>query len=228
MAFQRLKDVVPWGRPFDEYVSMFNLSSSDLAGNILDCGAGPSSFAAEASGRGSQVVACDPLYRFSTGEISARIDETYPVMVAGMEAARDRFVWSWAGSPSQHAERRMAAMRRFLADYAVGSRRGRYVAGALPKLPFADDSFDLTLSSHFLFLYSAQLSLQFHLAAIDEMLRVASFVRIFPLLDLAGERSAHVQPIMTECRRRGYEPQLVTVPYEFQRGGNQYLQIHRA
>ena len=227
MTLDRLKDVVPWGRPFDEYVSMFNLSSTDLNRTILDCGAGPSSFTAEANVRGGRVVACDPLYRFSAGEISARIDGTYPVMVAGMEPARDRFVWTWAGSPSRHAERRLEAMRRFLADFPVGSRAGRYVTGALPALPFADNSFDLTLTSHFLFLYSEHLSLQFHLAAIDEMLRIASQVRIFPLLDLAGERSAHLQPIMTESKRRSFEPRIVTVPYKFQRGGNQYLQIDR-
>ncbi len=142
MTFQDLKETVPWGRPFDEYVSMFDLSPSDLVVRLLDCGAGPSSFAAEASARGCQVVACDPLYRFNANDIALRIDEIYPLMVANMEAARNRFVWTWAGSPSRHAEQRMTAMRQFLADFNLGHREGRYVAGALPRLPFANDSFD--------------------------------------------------------------------------------------
>jgi SAM-dependent methyltransferase len=227
MKIQDLNDVVPWGRPFDEYVNMFGLSASDLDGRILDCGGGPASFAAEATDRGHRVVACDPIYRFTAVEIARRIDETYPVLVAGMEAERERFVWTEAGSPRQHAEGRMAAMRRFLDDFPEGLRAGRYVAAALPQLGFAGGSFDLALSSHFLFLYSAHLSLEFHLAAIAEMLRVAGQARIFPLLDLSGEPSRHVQPVIAELGRGGHAPRIVTVPYEFQRGGNQVLVVER-
>jgi SAM-dependent methyltransferase len=227
MKIQDLNDVVPWGRPFDEYVRMFDLSASDLDGRILDCGGGPASFAAEATDRGCRVVACDPIYRFTAAEIARRIDETYPVLVAGMEAERDRFVWTEAGSPKRHAQARLAAMRRFLDDFPLGLREGRYVTAALPTLGFADGAFDLALSSHFLFLYSAHLSLEFHLAAIEEMLRVAGQARIFPLLDLAGNPSRHVQPVVAELGRRGHAPRLVTVPYEFQRGGNQLLVVER-
>lgn len=46
--------------------------------------------------------------------------------------------------------------------------------------------FDIALSSHFLFFYSAQLSAEFHLQALREMLRVAREVRVFPLLALDG------------------------------------------
>lgn len=227
MAMQDLKDVVPWGRSLDEYVGMFDLSPSDLELRILDCGGGPSSFTAEATARGCRVVACDPIYRFTAEDIARRVEETYQVLVAGMEAERDRFVWTWAGSPREHAERRMRAMRRFLGDFPAGLREGRYLAEALPTLSFVDGAFDLALSSHFLFLYSTQLSFEFHLQAIAEMLRVARQVRVFPLLDLAGERSRHVQPVVDELRRQGHEPRIVTVNYEFQRGGNQLLVVDR-
>ena len=139
---------------------------------ILDCPAGPASFTQELTALGEQAVACDPLYRFAAGQIAARVDETHPVMVAGMEAERERFVWTDAGSPARLGERRLAIMRRFLADYRAGLAHGRYVAAALPALPFGADEFDLALCSHLLFLYSAQLSADFHLAAIGEMLRV--------------------------------------------------------
>jgi SAM-dependent methyltransferase len=228
MAFEDLHEVVPWGRPFAEYVRMFALAPDDLDRHILDCGGGPASFAAEAAERGHRVVACDPLDRFTTEEIARRIDEVLPAMVAGMEAARDRFDWTEAGSPRQHAARRLAAMRRFLDDFLAERRAGRYVAAALPALGFADAAFELALSSHFLFLYSGQRSLAFHLAAIEEMLRVAAEARIFPLLDLAGDPSCHLDPVLAELRRRGHAPRIVTVPYEFQRGGNQLLVITRA
>ena len=54
--------------------------------------------------------------------------------------------------------------------------------GALPDLPFDDGAFDLALSSHLLFLYSEQFDLGFHVRALEEMLRVAAEVRVFPLL----------------------------------------------
>ena len=49
--------------------------------------------------------------------------------------------------------------------------------------------FDLALVSHFLILYSAHLSFDVYLAAVRELCRVASAVRIFPILTLAREPS---------------------------------------
>jgi hypothetical protein len=39
-----LDKVVPWGRSFDEYVRMFDLTPADLGKRILGCGDGPASF----------------------------------------------------------------------------------------------------------------------------------------------------------------------------------------
>ncbi|WP_216593342.1 hypothetical protein [Cyanobium gracile] len=47
-----LEQIVPWGRSFEEYVAMFSLADSDLAGRILGCGDGPAGFNAEASRQG--------------------------------------------------------------------------------------------------------------------------------------------------------------------------------
>jgi hypothetical protein len=93
----------------------------------------------------------------------------------------------------------------------------------LPNLPFSDSSFDLALSSHFLFLYSAQLSEAFHRAAIREMCRVAAEVRIFPLLALGAVPSLMVEPVMEELRGLGFGVLIDDVPYEFQRGGNKAI-----
>jgi len=54
------------------------------------------------------------------------------------------------------------------------------------------NSFDLALCSHFLFLYSDQLSKQFYVQAIREMCRGASEVRIFPSIALDNRTSPHV------------------------------------
>lgn len=48
----RLDKVVPWGRSFEEYVAMFNLTKEDLGRRILGCGDGPAGFNAELTKRG--------------------------------------------------------------------------------------------------------------------------------------------------------------------------------
>ncbi len=51
-----------------------------------------------------------------------------------------------------------------------GKTQGKYIPGELPELPFEDQAFDIALSSHFLFLYTDNLTLEFHITAIYEML----------------------------------------------------------
>lgn len=225
---QDLTEVVPWGRTFDEYVRIFELRPEDLRKRILDCGGGPASFTAEATQRGLAVVACDPVYRFSAEDIERRVHEVYPIMLAGMRDERERFDWRYAGSPEAVAERRLVAAGRFLEDLPPGLQAGRYIAAGLPSLPFADRLFDLVLSSHFLFLYSDQLSLEFHVAGIREMLRVGSEVRAYPLLALDGRYSPHVEPVMEELHRAGYETELVDIDFKFQKGATQLLRVRHS
>jgi ubiquinone/menaquinone biosynthesis C-methylase UbiE len=117
----------------------------------------------------------------------------------------------------------MEAMQRFLASYEKGRMQGKYVPGELPYLPFANQTFDLALSSHFLFLYTDNLTFDFHINAIREMLRVAQEVRIFPLLDVNAQTSRYLNGVLETFQR--YDPEIRTVNYEFQRGGNKMLRI---
>jgi ubiquinone/menaquinone biosynthesis C-methylase UbiE len=97
----------------------------------------------------------------------------------------------------------------------------------LPKLSFNDAQFDLALSSHFLFLYSEHLDEQFHKDALDEMLRVAKEVRIFPLVTLSGEVSTHLTPVITYLEDRGYGCEVIKTAYEFQKDGDEMLVIKK-
>ena len=63
--------VPPWGRSAAEYEAFFALSDVPPSARILDCGGGPSSFAAEWSRNGRYVVAADPMYRFSPRDFLA-------------------------------------------------------------------------------------------------------------------------------------------------------------
>jgi hypothetical protein len=219
-----LDRIVPWGRDSAEYAAMFALDDRDLARRILGCADGPASFNAEATARGARVTSCDPIYQFTARQIAERVDAVFPEVIAQTRANADGFVWDRFASVEALGDARRAAMDRFLADFRDADA-GRYVAAALPDLPFAAGAFDLALSSHFLFLYSAQLSLDVHRAAIRELCRVAREVRIFPVLTLARDVSPYLRPVVEELRADGAMAELTRVGYEFQRGGDTMLRI---
>jgi hypothetical protein len=224
----QLEQVVPWGRNADENRRMFNLSPADLSGHILGCGDGPASFNAELTAAGYQVISVDPIYAFPGDAIRARVDATYSTIIDQVKARPERYRWHEFGSPHGLGVVRLAAMESFLADYDAGKAEGRYVEGSLPSLPFGDDTFILALCSHLLFLYSEQLDTAFHVAALQELLRVASDVRIFPLLNLNCELSPHLPVVLAWCNEQGYRADLRHVPYEFQVGGDTMLHLRRS
>ena len=228
MGFQ-LADIVPWGRSFSEYVAMFALTAEDLKQPILGCGDGPASFNAVLTARGGTVQSIDPLYAFDADQIRQRIDEVVPVVLEQTRQSADDFVWSHIRSIEELRDVRLAAMEEFLADYEAGreGERSRYQAGGLPVLPYADGEFAVALCSHFLFLYSEHLTLQFHVDSVVELCRVASEARIFPLLELGGTESRHLRPVLDDVRSRGFSATMAPVPYEFQRGGDQMLVVRK-
>lgn len=223
----QLAQVVPWGRNASEYRRMFDLTHADLAGRILGCGDGPASFNAELTATGHCITSIDPVYAFTGDEIRARVDATYATIIDQVKARPERYVWREFADPDALGAVRLAAMEHFLTDYDAGKAAGRYLEGALPSLPFDDDSFDLTLCSHLLFLYTAQLDAAFHVAAVQELLRVAREVRVFPLLDLNCEESAHLPVVVAWCKAQGHRAEVRPVPYEFQVGGARMLVIQK-
>jgi hypothetical protein len=223
-----LDQVVPWGRSFDEYRRMFALTDADLRLKIVGCGDGPASFNAEATRLGSTVVSCDPIYRYDAEELRQRIASTYEQILEQTRRNESEFVWSTIHSVDELGRVRMAAMNEFLRDYPAGLTQRRYIVAELPHLPFGDASFDLALCSHLLFLYTTQLGEAFHWSAIRDMCRVATEVRIFPLIELGGAPSPLVQRMVDACDGQGFDVSIEVVPYEFRRGGNQMMRIRRA
>ena len=222
-----LDKVVPWGRSFEEYCAMFNLSESDLAGQLLGCGDGPASFNASLTRQGGSMVSVDPIYTFSAHEIQERIDETYETVIGQARRNMEDFIWDRIASPEALGRIRMQAMTEFLADYPAGLEEGRYVAGALPELPFPDRQFDLAVCSHFLFLYSEQLTEDFHVESIRELCRVAREVRIFPTLEFGAQESRHLQAVTDRLLNGNHSVSVEIVPYEFQKNGNRMMSVRR-
>lgn len=157
-----------------DYVHDFSLDLAALRGrDVLDVGAGASSFVAEACGRRIDAVAVDPIYDRPPTELAAWVAR------AG-ESGAGR---PPAGVAAPGAEPRSPA-ERFLADYESGFCRGRYVWGGLPQLPFFDGTFDLVLCA---VLPPATGDGEALLAACRELVRVsAGEARLRPATGPAG------------------------------------------
>jgi hypothetical protein len=213
--------IVPWGRSYTEYVGMFNLTPDFLSKKVLGCGDGPAAFNGVANAFGGNVTSIDPIFKLSARDIEKRIKETFTEVIDQTKANMDKFNWEQYGSIEGLGTIRMKSMKQFLNDYEQGKEEGRYIEASLPILPFEDQSFDLVLCSHLLFLYSDMLELDFHFQSINEMLRVGKEVRIFPVVDLNSQPSKYLEQIM----KRYPNSELVKVKYEFQKGGNEMLRI---
>ena len=205
---------------------MFALSDADLRGRVLGCADGPASFNAEATRRGTSIISADPLYRFDGEAIRERVTLTYGEILDQMRRNMHEFVWDDIRSLDELGRLRMETMEAFLVDYDAGKHDGRYVDAELPDLAFPDGYFDLAVCSHFLFLYSEHLPDTFHCGSILELCRVATEVRIFPLITLDGIPSPHLPRVIDDLRGN-CEISIEIVPYEFRRGGNQMMRVRK-
>lgn len=219
------KDIVPWGRSYDEYLDMFNLFENDLVRDIVGVGDGPASFNFWMYQRETPIVSVDPIYRYSEAELRQRIQETYEDVIAQARQNRDKFVWTKFSSIDELAEVRMQAMDEFCRDFESGKQQGRYIDASLPNLPFPDDHFDLVLSAHLLFFYSANRDLAFHLDAVRELLRIGSEVRIFPIVDVNSNPSPFLSPVIDALEKDEIVCSVERVPYHFQKTGNEMLRL---
>ena len=215
-------------RAYEEYVAFFALDAEALRGQrVLDCCAGASSFVVRACRDGADAVAADPAY-------AAAGDELADVGGRGLRdgnaiAAQhpDRFTWTWYGSVEARERMRARALAEFLLDFA--EHPARYITASLPQLPFDDGAFDLALCSHLLFTWADQLGHEWHLAALRELCRVATEVRVFPtVLQGAGEPVPFWDDLMEDLRRDGVRTQLRQVPYQFQVGADTMLVLSRS
>ena len=170
------------------------------------------------------MVAVDPIYRFSRQNLAIDFDPTAARMLAGMRKARDRFRWDYYASPEEVVQRRREVFTAFISDFRAEIRSGLYVSARLPELPFLPKSFDLVLCSHLLFLYSAEFDSEAHLSFLREMLRVGREVRVFPLLDMDGAPSVHLEGTVQKIRASA-QVELVPLPFEFRIGDSKMLRL---
>jgi hypothetical protein len=205
---------------------MFSLNEDDLNLKILGCADGPASVNAEMYKKGKAYVSLDPIYQFTARELEQRISATAPVIAEQLIKNQTDYHWHYYQSPDQLVQIRRLAMKEFLNDFEQPSANQRYVIGSLPQLPFDDNTFDIVLCSYCLFSYSEQLNERFHCASILEMARVAREVRVFPLLEINGKQSRHLNGVLNALDEELFS-RVVSVDYEFQKGGNQMLKFYK-
>lgn len=215
------------GRTFEEYSLFFSLNENELSGkSVLDCPAGASSFTAEARKHGVDTVAADILYHESPAALGLRATTDIERAISGFDQSADLFNWDFYPDVESLRSQRESAASKFLYDYAHNG--ARYVQTTLPDLPFPENSFDLVLSAHFLFLYDDRLTTQLHIDTIKEFLRVGRELRLFPLHAFDSEQSSEFTPVIENLTQRGCEAEIRTVPFEFQRGANKMLVVRGA
>ena len=213
------------GRTYDEYMRMFALEESLMKqGRVLDCPAGAASFAAEAGRRGSDVAACDILYDLPPDKLIRKGEIDIRLIYDKIGEVPHLYVWDYYKNRDDLISMRKKALALFAEDLKGGIAQGRYIKASLPRLPFADDTFSLVLSGHFLFLYGDMLDLDFHKACLMELMRVSSGeVRIFPLSGLDLRPYCHLDEILLFLDSEGVDTEIVKVPFEFQRGANRMM-----
>ena len=219
-----------FGRSLEEYTRFFALAPAKLRRRaVLDVAAGPASFAAEAVRHGIDAVAVDPLYDRSVHALTEQVRHDYERMFVQMRAKAALFRRKSFPSLAAAASDRRAAAQRFLADYEGNARHGRYVRGALPRLPFLDGAFDLVLCAHLLFIYAAQFDFDWHLSACAELARVSGGeVRIHPVCGADGRPYGQLERLRRELRGLGIESEVVPVDYEFFAGSSSMLVLNRS
>ncbi len=222
-----LEDVAFIGRTYAEYMDMFAMEEKIfLDGPVLDCPAGSSSFTAEACTRGHRVTACDMLYNLPVRELEEKGNRDITLIGQKMEETAHLFRWDYYGDKKGHMGHRVAALSRFVADYPAGGKKGRYVRAELPHLPFADKSFTLALSSHFLFLCGDRLNPGSHAESLMEMARVSSGeVRVYPLQGLDGKPYPHMEEVLNMLEQNGISAEIRFTPFKFFRGADKMLAL---
>jgi SAM-dependent methyltransferase len=214
-------------RSYAEYQRMFALwQLSPEDGPILDVAGGASSFVAEATARGMQAQAADPLYEMDVVTIIGHGEREIESSTQKLAGIRDVFDWSYYGDLERHRALREQSLLKFGQDFRQAKGTGRYVPASLPKLPFADGAFSLVLCSHFLFLYQDQFDEQFHLQAIQELLRVCrkgGQVRIYPLRSLKWVVYPHLEQLMSSLKDTGVGAELLVSELPFIPGSSVLL-----
>ena len=114
----------------------------------------------------------------------------------------------------------------FFSDFKIHPQS--YVEGELPRLPFADGEFDLTLVSYLLFAYQDRFDYEFHRDSILEIMRVTrGEARIYPTVTFEAHPSECIPMLQSDSALRRFEFTEIETDFEFLVNSNSYLRVTR-
>lgn len=212
-----------WVCNFKDYIEMYDLSKEDLKKSMFDFPAGISSFNAEATEKKLNVVSADPLYHLPPDKMFVRANQLLAANVAHLKETRERLKNTSDAALRQVIELWQHTEQLFLKDYARGCAEKRYIAANLPVLPFETHQFELALCTDLMFYHA--LSHEDIIAMFYALSRVASEVRIYPLLDHHGKITEELGPFMLWLQQNNFGVEVREVPYTIQKGGNAMLRV---
>ena len=224
----KFDDFAMIGRTYEEYCLMFNLDK-DTIGNkiILDVASGVSLFCATANRLEYTVTSSDPIYSLSLDKIEQMSKQDLDKTVKQIPGISDLFVWRYFKDIKSLKKQRELSRAMFIDDFKTyGSER--CVPTKYPSTKFRTNQFDISLVSHFLFLYEKLLDYDFHKKTILELLRITSKqIRVFPIVNLAGKKSSIVNMLMNDNDFENTHMSIRKVNFEFLKNGNELLIIEK-
>ncbi len=220
------KKFILWGHSLNDYHEMFDLTDEDLNKSIIEYGAGATSFNAEMTQMGHKVTSCDPMFRLGVEGMQSHVLKVFDDTVESMKANESKYNWKHYGDLESLLEKRKEGIQTFLEDFDKGKDSGRYrVVEEGKPLPFETFTYELALITHHLFVNFLDRGLEQHVELIEELLRVAGEVRIFPLLNKFGQVSELLGPVMKSLQQKQLGLEVRQVPSKLQKAGNAMLRI---
>jgi ubiquinone/menaquinone biosynthesis C-methylase UbiE len=222
----RLDHVVLLGRTFEEYRRYFLLNPDHLVGKrVLDVAGGVSSFCAEGNELGIKVTAFDPIYSMPAQKIRERSEPDLESVYQTIGRV-PTYRWGFYENPDYMRVLRERASAIFFSDYKIHPER--YIAGQLPRLPFADAEFDLTLVSYLLFAYQDRFDYEFHRDSILEIMRVTrGEAKIYPTVTFEAQPSEYIPMLQSDPTLGGFGFEEIKTDFEFLVNSNSFLKVTR-
>jgi len=223
----QLDRIVLLGRTFEEYRRYFLLEPHELIGKkVLDAAGGVSSFCAEANDLGIKVTAFDPIYSLIREKIRERSDPDLDSVYKTIELV-PTYRWAFYKNAGYMRALRERTSAIFFSDFQTNPTR--YVAGELPRLPFADGEFALTLVSYLLFAYQDRFDYKFHRDSILEIMRVTRCeARIYPTVTFEAQPSEYIPMLKSDPSLKAFEFKEIATDFEFLVNSDSYLRVSRA
>lgn len=128
-----------------------------------------------AARRIGRVLSVDPLYGAGLDALRERVQHNLNNCEQWLGTYADVIDWEYLGSPAHYRRSGLRSLASFSADFPA--HPDQYLAASLPNVPLGDDTVDVALCVNFLFAYADTFDVEFHIAAIAELARVARSVR---------------------------------------------------